>query len=513
METYESNDLGETPVNTQSQEDSVPVSPQPEPADYGQETYRNQGAGRKESPFADSPYVMNYSSGNADVPPVQPKVPKAKKKSGGKAWKAVTATVLAVVLVAGGCGITAACVNNYWEVRMEQITNAMNQKLNALQEQVDAAGNSGVSVSGSPVTNPEGGLTASQVYAQNVDTVVAISNSMLSTNIYGQTTQTASSGSGFILTENGYVVTNYHVVEGASTLTVITSDRTEYAAELVGYDESNDVAVLKIDATGLPYVTLGSSDELIVGDQVVAIGNPLGELTSTLTAGYVSAINRDVTTESSIINMIQTDAAINPGNSGGPLFNMKGEVIGITTAKYSGTTSSGASIEGIGFAIPIDDVVSLIDDLMNYGYVTGAYLGVMVSNMDESSAQMYGLPIGAYVQSVTDGYCAQAAGVQAKDIIIALGDTTVESITDLTRALRKFKAGDTTTITVYRGGRELTLTVTLDEKPHETTATDGDSSLPSEGSYEDWYNYFFGQPHDDSQTIVPSMPNPGNDNG
>lgn len=483
METYENNDLGgETPMNTQE-----PFDAQPQET----ETYRNQGAGRKESPFADSPYVTYHTSETDNVPPVQPKKVKAKKAGGGKVWKHVVAAVLALVVVAGGCGITALSVNQYWQGQMDSMTADMNQKIENLERQIEDTANSSASVSSSPVANVEGSLTASQVYAQNVNTVVAISNSSITTNIYGQTTQTASSGSGFILTEDGYVVTNYHVVEGATTLTVITSDETEYAAKLVGYDESNDVAVLKIEAEGLPYVTLGSSDNLVVGDQVVAIGNPLGELTSTLTAGYVSAINRDVTTESAIINMIQTDAAINPGNSGGPLFNMKGEVIGITTAKYSGTTSSGASIEGIGFAIPIDDVITLIDDLINYGYVTGAYLGVMVSNMDESNAQMYGLPMGAYVQSATEGYCAAAAGVQPKDIIVALGDIEVTGVTDLTRALRKFSAGDTTTLTVYRGGQELTLTVTLDEKPHEA---DESGELPSEGSYEEWFDYFFNRP-------------------
>lgn len=496
MEEYENNNLGEEPVNTVSEENGIPEDQSRE-----SQTYHNAGTGRKESPFADSPYVMNYGgyqTGSGNVPPVEPvqKAPKNKKKGGGKIWRTVVAAVLTVVLVAGGCGITAFSVNRHWEDQTAQLTATMNKKIEALEKQVAAVGNSGVSVSGSPVANVDGGLTPSQVYAQNVNAVVAISNQSTSTNIYGQVSQTASSGSGFILTEDGYVVTNYHVVEGATTLTVITSDSTEYTASLVGYDENNDVAVLKIEATGLPHVTLGSSDDLIVGDQVVAIGNPLGELTSTQTVGYVSAKDRDVSTDNrTIINMIQTDAAINPGNSGGPLFNMKGEVVGITTAKYSGTTSSGASIEGIGFAIPIDDVLPIIDDLINYGYVTGAYLGVMVSNMDESTAQMYGLPMGAYVQSVSEGYCAEAAGLQPKDIITALGDYEVESITDLTRALRKFKAGDTTTLTVYRSGKELTLTVTLDEKPHDTAgqaqeSTQEQTPMPSEGSYEDWYNYF-----------------------
>ena len=192
--------------------------------------------------------------------------------------------------------------------------------------------------------------------------------------------------------------------------------------------------------------------------------------------------------------MIQTDAAINSGNSGGPLFNMQGEVVGITTAKYSGSTSSGASIEGIGFAIPIDDVMDLVDDLMEYGYVTNqAYLGVYLEEMDANVAQAYGLPSGPRVQSVVEGSCAETAGIQAGDIIIGLGDQEVSSYSDLTYALRNFKAGDTTTIQVYRSGQELTLNITLDEKtvendPSQTEQPSGE--MPEDGSYEEWYNYF-----------------------
>ena len=188
----------------------------------------------------------------------------------------------------------------------------------------------------------------------------------------GQNGISVSTGSGFIVTKDGYVVTNQHVVDGKGSITVITTDGTEYPAVLVGADEANDVALLKVDALNLRPVTLGSSAELIVGDQVAAIGNPLGTLTSTLTVGYVSAKERDVTTDGFAINMLQTDAAINSGNSGGPLFNMRGEVVGITTAKYSGTSASGASIEGVGFAIPIDDVMDILPDLANYGYVNSS---------------------------------------------------------------------------------------------------------------------------------------------
>ena len=174
---------------------------------------------------------------------------------------------------------------------------------------------------------------------------------------------------------------------------------------------------------------------------------------------------------------------------------MRGEVVGITTAKYSGSSSSGASIESIGFAIPIDDVAGMVDDLVNFGYVTGAYLGVMVSDMDAETAKYYRLPVGAYVQEVTPGYCAEEAGLQAGDIIVKLGEYEVESLTDLTRALRKFKAGDTTEITVFRSGAQVKLSITLDEKPNSAAnqiPEPGLEEMPDNGDYQEWYDYFFG---------------------
>lgn len=413
---------------------------------------------RKVSPFADSPYVVNH--------PVQEYVkPRKVKPAGGKGalWKKALCAVLAVALVAGACVATGAVVNDYWEERVDALEDSFEVQLEELKQQIRSS-NNGISVSGSPVSSADGGLTPAQVYAQNIDSVVLIYNEVTQ-NYNGQVSVGRSTGSGFVLTEDGYVVTNNHVVEGNGTLKVVLSSGKEYPAKLVGADKTNDVALLKMEAEGLKAVTLGSSNALIVGDQVVAIGNPLGELTSTLTVGYISAKERDVNTDGFAINMIQTDAAINSGNSGGPLFNMRGEVIGITTAKYSGTSASGATIEGIGFAIPIDDVSGLLSDLATYGYVTGAYLGVSVSDMDPDAASYYGLPVGAYVQMVENGYAAQRAGVQPKDIITSIGGIAVENVNDLTRALRNFKAGDLTVITVYRGGMEMQLKITLDEKP------------------------------------------------
>ena len=461
--------------------------------------YSGAGVGRKESPYADSPYVMThgpYYAPYTDGAPVQEpprKTPKyQKKKSGGKVWKKVLTCVLALAVVAGSCGITAALVNNRWEQQTERMTSGFNQKIEELQRQIDAASSSGtgISVSGTPVSSGDS-LTPAQVYARNVDAVVLITCEVTANSMYGPATGT-SAGSGFILTSDGYVVTNHHVIDGATSVTVTTGDG-EYPAQVVGSDDKNDVAVLKVEAADLPCVSVGSSDNLIVGDQVVAIGNPLGDLTSTMTVGYVSAKDRDVTTDGTTINMLQTDVAINSGNSGGPLFNMKGEVVGITTAKFSGESASGATIEGIGFAIPIDDVLGIIESLRQYGYVTGAYLGISVRDV-ESSAQYYGVPAGAYVVEVVPGYCAEKAGLKAGDIIVELGGHEVESYTDLSRALRKFESGDTTQITVYRSGQNVTMDITFDEKPNQTQSpaqeTQTPESMPDSGNYEEWFNYF-----------------------
>ena len=465
-------------------------------AEYAAETAATReempsGTGRKESPFANAPYEMNF-----DYEPSYGEKPKKVKKARTGRGKRVLASVTALALLVGSCGITAAVVNNRWEKKTKAMEQTINQKLLDLQTRVEEAGKISGGVT---VVDSLGNMSAGGVYNQNVDAVVLISCQVAGTSYFGQATTGTSTGTGFIITEDGYVVTNYHVVEGASKIFVNTHDGNEFAAVLVGQDKTNDVAVLKMeDATGLPYVTLGSSTELSVGDQVVAIGNPLGDLTATLTVGYVSAKDRDVTTEGATINMIQTDAAINSGNSGGPLFNMKGEVVGITTAKYSGSSASGATIEGIGFAIPIDDVASMIDDLINYGYVTGAYLGVMVKDMDKESADYFGMPVGAYVQEVTPGYAAERAGLKVKDIIVALGDYEVTSVSELTRMLRHFNAGETTTITVFRGGMEQVLSITLDEKPQTTTSAPATTEpMPQDGSFEEWYNYFapyFGNP-------------------
>ena len=490
MTEYENN----IPVPDQESPVQNPVQEHQAPQDT---TYAYHYAPREESPFADSPYVMNHAPKQQNTWQEQPwETAKAVKKKKPKKehpgiWKKLLAVLLVIALMVGACSITAAVVNESWEDRMEDVTDNFSRQMDKLQKQIESVDNKQTAANTSIAAGAA--MTPSQVYAYNVNSVVAISANV-KTTIYGQATEGVSTGSGFIMTEDGYVITNAHVVDGASDVTVTTHDGMEYSATVEGADTTNDVAVLKVEATGLPAVTMGSSDALVIGDMVVAIGNPLGTLSSTQTVGYVSGKDRDITTDGSIISMIQTDAAINSGNSGGPLFNMAGEVVGITTAKYSGTSTSGASIEGIGFAIPIDDVIGIIDDLIDYGYVTGAYMGITVTNTDEESASMFGLPTGAYVMSVEKGGSADRAGIQAKDIIIDLGGYKVTGITSLTRALRNFKAGDVTTVTLIRSGGQMELEITLDEKPQNLnqseTAPEGSSTMPDEGDPNDWYEYF-----------------------
>ncbi len=435
-----------------------------------------EAAGKKPSPFADSPYVMPYGE-NRQYIPADPAPVSKEKKSSGKGFKRFMAALLVVCLMVASCCVTAAVLNHRWEEKLELWNEVMKNRLAALQTQIDGLDTGSGSVD-APQIAPDGGYTPAQVYDLYVDAVVAI-------------TTDVAMGSGFVVSEDGYIVSNQHVVDGANTIYVTMHSGAEYKAELVGYDASNDVSLLKIDAAGLPCVKLGSSEMLVVGDQVVAIGNPLGELTATLTVGYISAKDRIVTTEGTTTNMLQTDAAINSGNSGGPLFNMKGEVIGIITAKYSGTSSSGASIEGIGFAIPIDDVVGIIEDLHTYGYVKAPYLGVSVRDVDPSVIQNYGFPAGAYVVDVVDGISASRAGVKPMDTIINIGGYDVTSVSELTRVLRNFEPGDTTTITVFRSGAEVNLTITLDEKPQDTTTEQPEQTQPNSGDYEDWFNGIF----------------------
>ena len=313
-------------------------------------------------------------------------------------------------------------------------------------------------------------MTAAEVYAQNVNSTVGITTS-ITTNYWGYTTTSAASGSGFIISEDGYVLTNYHVIEDSSSITVTTYDGTTYAARLIGYDESLDTAVLKVDAEDLVPVVLGDSDSLNVGDSVIAIGNPLGELTFSLTAGAVSALDREVTLSSTTMDLIQTDCAINSGNSGGALFNLYGEVIGITNAKYSSSSMSEASIDNIGFAIPINDAMNIVRSIIEKGYIAKPYIGVSITNVSEET-QSYGLPKGAAVKEIVAGSPAEAAGLQVNDIITKANDAEITGSSELVDYIGTCEVGDTVILTVYRQGQTMEISMEIGEKIQSALANE-----------------------------------------
>ena len=315
--------------------------------------------------------------------------------------------------------------------------------------------------------------SANEIYELGCKQTVGVSLEGTRANIFGQQSASAVAGTGFIITSDGYIMTNYHVIESAQKsehkIQVLFKDKSSFEAKIVGFDEDNDVAVLKIDASDLSPVSIGNSDDIAVGDSVFAIGNPLGELDFSMTSGRVSALDRSITIErnGTAINMFQFDAAINSGNSGGPVYNESGEVIGIATAKVG---SSG--VEGLGFAIPINDAADIANELITKGYVSGkAYMGVNIDNRYTSVyAQYYSMPEGAYVYNVESGGCAEKSGLAAGDIITKVGSEAIGGYSDLNAAIKSFKAGESTEIVVYRGGEYVTLRITFDEaKPDAGT--------------------------------------------
>ncbi|MCF2619032.1 trypsin-like peptidase domain-containing protein [Oscillibacter valericigenes] len=342
-------------------------------------------------------------------------------------------------------------------------------------------------------------LTMPEVYAANVNSVVSI-NVSTTTNVFGRTTESAASGSGFFITKDGYILTNYHVIEGANTVKVTTYDGTTYDAAVIGGDEDYDIAVIKVEGTGFQPVVIGKSGSVQIGETVAAVGNPLGELTFSMSQGIVSCVNRAINVDGKPFNMIQVDCSINPGNSGGPLFNSYGEVIGIVSAKYS--SYSNTTVEGIGFAIPIDDVLAMVKDIMTNGYVTNkAYIGITPQTMNAQMAQQfrYDVTQGVFVCSVEEGSAAEKAGLKMGDVITKIDDKTITSYEDLVAVKKSYSAGDTATFTIYREGKTQTVELTFDAAP-QTQETAQDSSQQQQGGsnggyyYNPWdfFNSFFG---------------------
>ena len=435
-----------------------------------------------------------------DRPQQPPTPPRGPKKKRGGAAKAV-ALVLCCALAGGGAGVGGAALYNT-VIAPSTVVDA-SARLDGLDGDTVIYRNendpAAVQVRQADGLTP---MSLSEINAAYADSCVCISVQATVRQGYYQY-QTSGAGSGFIISEDGYIVTNYHVIDGATAIKVTLYNGESYSARLIGGEELNDVAVLKIDGiSGLKPVVLGDSDDLVVGETVCTIGNALGTLSFSLTSGAVSATGRSITmSDGTVMNMIQTECTINSGNSGGPLFDSYGRVAGITSAKYSnnGDTSS-ASIEGIGFAIPINDVIDIITDYMQVGYVTGRpYMGILYPTTVEAQwMQTFGWPAGVYVNDVEEGSCAETAGIRRGDIITRIDDTDITDANQMVSVKNSYKAGDTVTVTLYRAGETLTVRLTFDEQMNNTQTPNGGQPQdpvpqPTESSHGGYgYGYPYG---------------------
>ena len=420
-------------------------------------------AGTYSDPAPARPSETSTGNGGTTPPPAGPepqaaasKPPKKRRKrSGGRIARSAAALVLAAAMGFAG-GFVGA-----------QVGNAGNKVVIQQVERTDSSAASGTAVSSS-------GMTTSQVSEMVSPSVVVITTEQVvysQWSWYGQNQVESGAGSGVIISSDGYILTCAHVVSGASQITVTIGD-TDYTATVVGEDDTSDVAVLKIDATGLTPATVGDSDSLSVGDSVLAVGNPLGELGGTVTSGIVSALNRSVTIQgtssTNTMSLIQMDASVSPGNSGGGLFNMNGELIGLVNAK-----SSSSDAEGLGFAIPINDAIQVAQDLLENGYVSGRpYMGITyIAVTDAQTAAQFNVNAYAvYVVDVVQGGPADKAGLKVGDRIVSIDGTEIAQKDDLGTLMQQHTAGDTLSITVARDGQMQTVSLTLGEKNASNTA-------------------------------------------
>ena len=420
-------------------------------------------AGTYSDPAPARPPETSTGNGGTTPPPAGPepqaaasKPPKKRRKhSGGRIVRSAAALVLAAAMGFAGGFVGARVGNAGNKVVIQQV------------ERTDSSAASGTAVA-------SGGMTTSQVSEMVSPSVVVITTEQVvysQWSWYGQNQVESGAGSGVIISSDGYILTCAHVVSGASQITVTIGD-TDYTATVVGEDDTSDVAVLKIDATGLTPATVGDSDSLSVGDSVLAVGNPLGELGGTVTSGIVSALNRSVTIQgtssTNTMSLIQMDASVSPGNSGGGLFNMNGELIGLVNAK-----SSSSDAEGLGFAIPINDAIQVAQDLLENGYVSGRpYMGITYIAVTDAqtAAQLNVNAYGVYVVDVVQGGPADKAGLKAGDRIVSIDGTEIAQKDDLGTLMQQHTAGDTLSITVARDGQMQTVSLTLGEKNASNTA-------------------------------------------
>ena len=452
--------VGSSGMNTANQYNA----PQPEPETAYTAPQTDNGAGGATPP----------------VHPVQPQdaqPPKKKKKFNGKhVARSAVALVLAAAMGFAG-GFVGAKFGGSGKVVIQQVApSSTADSASGSDSSITAASSSGSSLTTEQVAD----LVSPSVVVITTEQVVYSQWSW-----YGQSQVESGAGSGVIISSDGYILTCAHVVSGASNITVSIGDK-DYPATLVGEDTTSDIAVVKVDATGLTPATVGDSDNLKVGESVMAVGNPLGELGGTVTSGIVSALNRSVSIQGSssvnTMSLIQMDASVSPGNSGGGLFNMNGELIGIVNAK-----SSSSDAEGLGFAIPINDAIKVAQDLLENGYVTGRpYMGItyLAVNDAQTAAQLGVNAYGIYVVDVVSGGPADKAGLKAGDRIISIDNTEVAQKTDLGTLMQEHSAGDTLSITVARDGQMQTVSLTLGEKNAANSGNGTNGASPQEKSAE-----------------------------
>ena len=420
-------------------------------------TWNAQSAPQQNAPVQPNGQPVYYG-----VPAHQPQKQPKPKKHGSKFGLKLLAVVLCCAITsAASLGVFVVMIQN--GVINVQSSEASSNAAFTISRVVNGDTSSDTSASSDGTVSA---MSDQDIAAKLTPSVVCIQNYQVTQNYGFMQTDTsdssvspASEGSGIIMSEDGYIITNAHVVEGATSLKVMTSDGETYEAQLIGSDTVTDLAVVKIDATGLTAAEFGSSEDLRVADKVMAIGNPGGhELSSSVTIGYVSALNRAIANNTTGYTMeyIQTDAAINPGNSGGALINEYGQVVGINSAKISAT-----GYEGLGFAIPIDTAQPIISDLIQYGYVKDrAVLGISGQFIDSMTGRFYGLPQGEYVAQLNSSE-AQASGLQVGDVITAIDNQQLDSESTLRSAILSKKPGDTVTLQVYRSSTQQSATVEL----------------------------------------------------
>lgn len=416
-------------------------------------SFYEEPVANEKSVSQEPPVMYGSNQSNVEQSPLQYPTPAdANKKEKEKSFRKVRLAISFACVILATSIITSAVSYSIWDFYGSKSKNTENSSVSQSSTLTQTSNSNSINIA---TSGENEALTISQINKKVSASIVYIGVEITAANVFGQQETGTGSGSGIVLTKDGYILTNFHVIDGAKSITIKLVNQKEYTAKVIGKDSKTDLAVLKIDATDLNAATFGDSSKVEVGDLAVAIGNPLGTVDGTLTVGVISALNRTVTIDNLSMNLMQTDAAVNPGNSGGALVNSYGEVIGIVNAK-----TSAVGIEGLGYAIPINETKIIIDELMNNGYVTGRLkIGISTKDITADLADYYSLPVGIYVEAVEPGSAAEKAGIVAKDVIIGVDGKDVFTSAELSTIKDSHKVGDSIKILINRGGKETSVTL------------------------------------------------------